>query len=130
MLGPVPPKTLPPEGPSGAQVGGPKWVGPSWAQARTLGPKKSQNQKFSKSKSVLPKMLAMFLLAGKRPSRPHLGPSQVIFCVGRKNKKKYKKLPIFLGGLIGPHPVWARLGCRCCHWETYLGTTVVDGMAK
>ena len=37
-------------------------------------------------------------LAGKRTSRPHLGPSRVIFCVGRKNQKNAQILPIFLGG--------------------------------
>ena len=47
-------------------------------------------------------------LAGKRPSRPHLGPSQAIFCVGRKNPKITQILPIFLGGPMGPiHPLWA-----------------------
>ena len=33
-------------------------------------------------------------LVGKKTSRPHLGPSQAIFCVGRKNTK----MSIFLGG--------------------------------
>ena len=37
-------------------------------------------------------------VAGSRPSRPHLGPSQVIFCVGRKNATNCKILLIFLGG--------------------------------
>ena len=37
-----------------------------------------------------------------------MGPSRAIFCVGRKNPKNAKILPIFLGGPMGPiHPVWA-----------------------
>ena len=37
-------------------------------------------------------------LAGKKTSRPHLGPSGPNFCVGRKNPKNAFFLPIFLGG--------------------------------
>merc|ERR1711924_35842 len=65
-------------------------------------PKKYKKEQFSKSKSVLPKMSARSGLAGKRSSRPHLGPSGPIFCVGRKNQKNAKILPIFLGGPMGP----------------------------
>ena len=72
-----------------------------------MGPKKIK-KKFSKSKSVLPKMSARSGLAGKRTSRPHLGPSEAIFCVGRKNARNVKILFIFLGGPMGPiHPFWA-----------------------
>ena len=87
----------PTPGPSWAQVGGPK-LGPGGPKPEIWDPKKSKKQKFSKSKSVLPKMSGIFFLAGKRPSRPHLGPSRPIFCVGRKNPKKYKNFPIFPGG--------------------------------
>ena len=69
----------------------------SW-KSGNLGSNKSKNWKFSKSKSVLPKMSARSGLAGKRTSRPHLGPSRAIFCVGRKNPKNAEMLPIFLGG--------------------------------
>ena len=56
-----------------------------------LDPKKeSQKYRFSKSKSVSPNMSARCGLAGKRTSRPHLGPSQAFFCVGRGNKKMSK----------------------------------------
>ena len=79
---------------------GPKWVGPRGPKPEIWDPKKKKS-KFSKSKSVLPKMSARFLLAGKRPSRPHLGPSWVIFCVGRKNPKNAAKIAYF--------PWWA-------HW--------------
>ena len=48
-------------------------------------------------------------LAGKITSRPHLGPSGLIFCVGRKNAKHAKILIIFLGGPMGPiQPLWAK----------------------
>ena len=54
-----------------------------------------------------PKMLARSGLVGKNSSRPHLGPSLAIFCMGWKNRKNKEILPIFLGGPIGPiHPVW------------------------
>ena len=73
-------------------------------------------KKILKSKSVLPKMSARSGLAGERTSRPHLGPPQAIFCVGRKNQKNVKILLIFLGGPMGPiHPVWGpanRLGYK------------------
>ena len=65
----------------------------AWAQAGAqaraqAGPKKSKKYKFSKSKSVSPKMSARSGLAEKQKnSRPHLGPFQAIFCVGRKNLK-------------------------------------------
>ena len=45
-------------------------------------------------------MLARSGLVGKRTSRPYLGPSGPIFCVGRKNPKNPKILLIFLGGHI------------------------------
>ena len=57
-------------------------------------------------------MLARSGLVGKNSSRPHLGPSLAIFCVGRKNRKNHECLPIFLGGPMGPiHPVWGN-GCN------------------
>ena len=52
-------------------------------------PKKTKKKrKFSTSKSMSPKMSARSGLAEKRTSRPHSGPSQAIFCVGQKNRKK------------------------------------------
>ena len=98
-------------GPRRAQVGGPK-LGPSGPKPEIWDPKKSKNQKFSKSKSVLPKMSARFFVCRKKASPPHLGPSRPIFCVGRKNPKIAQFLPIFLGGPMGPiHPVWG----PCCY---------------
>ena len=71
-------------------------------------PKKSKKQKLSKSKSVLPNMSARFLLAGtKKTSRPHLGPSRAIFCVGRKNPKLHK---FCLFSLVGPWALFTRFG--------------------
>ena len=50
-------------------------------------------------------------LVGKKSSWPHLGPSEAIFSIGRKNRKNAKILPIFLGGPMGPiHPVWGSGG--------------------
>ena len=101
--GPSQAQAGPKPGPSRAQAG-PK-LGPSRAQAgpkpEIWDPKKSEKYKFSKSKPVSPKMSARSGLAGKRTSRPHLGPSQAIFCVGRKNTKNDKILPIVLGGPMG-----------------------------
>ena len=99
-----------PRGPSGwAQLGGPKWVGPrraqagpkwvgpSWAQARNLGPKKIQKSKNLKIKIRSAQNVGnLFLSRKKTTSRPRLGPSRPIFCVGRKNPKTSKILPIFL----------------------------------
>ena len=42
-------------------------------------------------------MSARFFYAGKNVPAP-FGPPRPIFCVGRKNQKKYNFLPIFLGG--------------------------------
>ena len=50
-------------------------------------------------------MLARSGLVGKNRSRPHLGPFEAIFSMGRI-------FPIFLGGPMGPiHPVWGN-GCN------------------
>ena len=76
-------------GPSPAQPG------PSLAQARCLGTwksgnlesKKFQKSKFSKSKSVLPKMSARSRLVGEISSWPNLGPFQTSCSMGRKNSK-------------------------------------------
>ena len=89
-------------GPSGWAQAGPKWVGPSWAQARNLGPQKIQ-KKISKSKSVLPKMSARSGLVGKKSSWPHLGPSGPIFCVGRKSPKNAKENAYFPRWANGPY---------------------------
>ena len=37
-------------------------------------------------------------ISRKKSSWPHLGPSGLIFCVGRKKSENAKMLPIFLGG--------------------------------
>ena len=67
--------------------------------------------KFSKSKSVSPKMSARSELVGKNSTWPHLGPSQANFSMGQKHAKNMLQLlPIFLGGPMGPiHPVWGHL---------------------
>ena len=40
----------------------------------------------------------------KKPSRPHVGPSQAIFCFGRKNAKNTQILLSFLGGVLCCYP--------------------------
>ena len=49
-------------------------------------------------------MLARSGLVGKKSSRPHLGPSEAIFSMDRKNQKNAKFLPISLGGPMAPIP--------------------------
>ena len=92
-----------------------KWMRPGpriWKSGKFGIEKKSKKIKLSKSKSVSPKMLARSGLVGKNSSRPHLGPSLAIFCVGRKNRKNVEISLIFLGGPMGPiHPVWGN-GCN------------------
>ena len=60
---------------------------------------------FSKSKSVLPKMLARSGLVGKTSSWPYLEPSEAIFSMDRKSLKQCWNFAYFLGG--GSHfPSW------------------------
>ena len=72
-----------------------------------LGPQKSKNQKFSKSKSVLPKMSARFFYPGKRRPRPIWGPPGQFFSWAGK----IQKLPKFcLFSLVGPWALFTRFG--------------------
>ena len=72
---------------------------------------KNQKIKISKFKCVLPTMSSSSGSVGNKFSQPYLGPSEVIFSMDRKNVKKGRKLPILLGGPMGPiHPVWAPAG--------------------
>ena len=68
-------------------------------------PKNEKKWKFSKSKSVLPKILARSGLVGKNTSRSYFGPSEAICSMDRTNTQKMQKLlptgGIFLGGPIG-----------------------------
>ena len=90
----------------------------------------SQKYKISKSKSVLPKMLARSGLVGKNSSWPQLGPSLAIFCVGRKNRKNTYFLLIFLGGPMGPiHPVWGN-GCNISSATRTLSTCLTSSLAS
>ena len=75
------------------EVGKSRFLGPG--NPEVWSPKNKKNQKFSKFKSVLPKMLARSGLVGKKSSRPHLGPSEAIFSMDRKNPKNAKKKCIF-----------------------------------
>ena len=79
-------------------------------KSRNLEANKSKKWKFSKSKFILPKKVGkVWIRRKKKPSRPHLGPSQATFSMDQKNQKNVKVLSIFLGGPMGPiHPVW---GC-------------------
>ena len=67
-----------------------------------FGVQKIKKITFSKLKSVLPKMSATSRLVVKKSSWPYLGPSEAIFSIGRKNPKNAQKLPILLGGPMGP----------------------------
>ena len=94
-------------GPSRAQVGGPK-PGPSCAQvggpklgpSQKCGTQKNQKNKILKIKIRSAQNVGKVWISRKKSSWAHLGPSGPIFCVGRKNSKKTKILPIFLGGPI------------------------------
>ena len=87
-----------------AQVGGPTrgpsgptW-GPSGPKPEIWDPKKSKKLKFSKSKSVLPKMSAIFFHAGKRRPRLIWGPPGPFFAWAGKIQKlaKFSTLNKFL----------------------------------
>ena len=69
--------------------------------------------KFSKIRSVLPKMLARSGLVGKSPRGAHLGPSHAIFSMDRK---KQKMCMCCLFSLVGQWALFARFGVMCwCH---------------
>ena len=105
-------------GPSRAQVGGPTpgpsgWAqaGSKWAQAgpkpEIWDPKKSKKYKFSKSKSVLPKMSARSGLVGKNPPRPIWAPLGPFFAWAGKIEKMRK---FCLFSLVGPWALFTRFG--------------------
>ena len=93
-------------GPSGWAHAGPKWVGPSWAQvgpSQKFGtPKKSKNQKFSKSKSVLPKMSARFFMPEKNVPAP-FGALPAHFLRGPEKSKNYPNFAYFPWWAHGPY---------------------------
>ena len=73
-------------------------------------------------------MLARSGLVGKNSSRPHLGPFEAIFSMGRKNTKIEGILPISLGGPMGPiHPVW---GNGCNIFSAYRMSQIQAGSCK
>ena len=78
--------------PSPTQVGGPTRgpSGPTWGPS---GPKPEiwDPTKIQKTK-ILKIKIRSAPNVGKKTSRPHLGPSRPIFCVGRKNPKNQKKI--------------------------------------
>ena len=60
-------------------------------------------------------------LVGKKSSWPHLGPSEAIFSMDRKNQKNTYFLHIFLGGPMGPiHPVWGHVLVSFIHMKDTL----------
>ena len=60
----------------------------------------------------MPKMLARSRLVGKNTSRPHLGPFQAEFSMGRKNAKTFSLFAIFLvGPMAAIQPVLSN-GCN------------------
>ena len=72
-----------------------------------MGPQKSKNQKFSKSKSVLPKLSARFFYAGERRPRPIWGPPGPFFPWAGKIQKLAK---FCLFSLVGPWALFTRFG--------------------
>ena len=70
-------------------------------------PKNQKNQKFSKSKSVLPKMSARFFYAGKKRPRPIWGPPGQFFAWAGKIQKLHK---FCLFSLVGPWALFTRFG--------------------
>ena len=77
-------------------------LGPEVYWSRNFGPKKIQKiQKILKIKIRSAQNVGKVWISRKKSSWPHLGPSGPIFCVGRKNQKNAKLLPIFLGGHPG-----------------------------
>ena len=71
-------------------------------EIQKFGIQQMKKYKFSKLKSVLPKMLARSGLVGKKSSRPYLGPSKAIFSMDRQNPKNARILVVFaLFSLVG-----------------------------
>ena len=62
-------------------------------------PNKSKKQKFSKSKSVLPKMSARSGLLGTKSFWPYWGPSEAIFSMDHRNQNKINNICLF--SLVG-----------------------------
>ena len=88
----------PQPGPSGWAQAGPKWVGPSWAQARNLGPKKIQNLKIIKIKIHVAQNVGKVWISRKKILLAPFGAISANFLRGpEKIKKCLKQLPIFLG---------------------------------
>ena len=104
-------------------VGGPTRGPSGWAQAKILGPKKSKNQKFSKSKSVLPKMSARFFYAGKRRPRPIWGPPGQFFPWAGKIQKLSK---FCLFSLVGQWALFTRFGALAISQRTQ-GSNALQG---
>ena len=96
-------------GPDGLSLA---WPSPSLARARFWKSGDLEMQKYGVQKSKKINMLKIQIrsaqnvgkvwISRKKSSRPHLGPSQAIFSMDRKNAKTAQKLPIFLGGPISP----------------------------
>ena len=95
-------------GPRGAQVGGPTrgpsgptW-GPSGPKPEIWDPKKSKKQKFSKSKSVLPKMSAIFFMPEKGVPAP-FGALPAHFLRGPEKSKNCPNFAYFPWWAHGPY---------------------------
>ena len=84
--------------------------GPIWANF-LRGPEKSK--KILKIKIRVAQNVGKVWITKKNPPGPiwcHFNDFRSFFCVGRKNQKNIKILPIFLGGPRGPiQPLWANL---------------------
>ena len=69
-----------------------------------------QKNKLFKSKSVSPKMSAVWISSRSKTSWLHLGPFQINFSMDQTNAKKQLCFPIFLGWRMGPiHVVWGHV---------------------
>ena len=92
----------PKPGPSGWAHAGPKWVGPSWAQARNLGPKKIKQIKNLKIKICSAQNVdEVWISRKKNPPGPVWGPLGPFFARAGKIKEILK---FCLFSLVGP---WA-----------------------
>ena len=72
-------------------------------KSRNLLSTNSKKQKFSKFKSVLPKMSARSGSVGKKSSWPYLRPSQAIFSMDQKNQKDDNTIAYFPWWANGPY---------------------------
>ena len=86
-------------------------------------PKNPKNQKFSKSKSVLPELSARFFYAGERRPRPIWGPPGQFFPQAGKIPKMHK---FCLFSLVGPWALFTRFGALAAIHPSRYANSVMD----